>query len=72
MYKDEIDCPLKCNIQNPMRDTQDHLLSCPKLNNADKEHISINQAFGNIVDQETIAKTICKLIRKRTTMLDTL
>ena len=36
------------------------------------ETLSIKQAFGNIVDQEEIAKVICKIIRKRATLLDKL
>ena len=72
MFKDIIACPLLCNIENPIRDTQDHMLSCPKLNIAGTDHLSINQDFENIINQETIAKENCKLIRKRTTMLDTL
>ena len=34
--------------------------------------LSINQAFGSIVDQEEIAKAICKIIRIRATLLDQL
>jgi hypothetical protein len=28
MHKNRIHCPLKCNIENPQIDTQDHLLTC--------------------------------------------
>ena len=54
------------------------LYTTPKLNTdktpqiAGTELLSIKQAFESIVNQEIIAKAICKLIRKGTTMLDTL
>ena len=33
---------------------------------------SLSGIFGNIVDQEEIAKAICKIIRRRATLLDQL
>ena len=78
MFKGKMYCPLLCNSDNPAKDTQEHLLICPKLNtNKNNElggigPLSISQAFANIVNQEIIAKAIYKLIRKRTILLDTL
>ena len=72
MFKDRTHCPLKCDREKPHEDTQDHLLKCNKNMLTGTKALSINQAFGNIVDQEEIAKAICKIIRRRATLLDQL
>ena len=47
-------------------------LKCNKNMLTGTKALSINQAFGSIVDQEEIAKAICKIIRRRATLLDQL
>ena len=42
---------------------------CPKLN-TDTKFFSIEQANGQLEDQEEIAKVLFKLLRNRTSILD--
>ena len=69
IFKERLNCPLICNKDNPARDTQDHLLVCPKLN-TDTKSFLIEQANGQLEDPEEIAKVLFKLVRKRTIILD--
>ena len=68
MFK-SLDCPLLCDTANPQIDSPSHILHCKKLRtetcNEDLTHI-----YGNIVEQETISKVLCKLIRKRTMKME--
>ena len=64
MFK-SLDCPLICDSDNPHIDTPSHILHCKKLR-TETVHEDMTHIHRNIVEQETIAKVLCKLIRKRT------
>ena len=68
MFK-SLDCPLICDSDNPQIDTPSHILHCKKLR-TETVHDDMTHIYGNIVEQETIAKVRCKLIRKRTMMME--
>ena len=58
-------CPLKCNIANEYEDTQEHMLTCTKLYEVDKNNISYNYVFGTLEEQEKAAVVFYALVRKR-------
>ena len=70
LYKNRLYCPLKCEEQNQIEDTQKHLLTCKKLNKSDIDNVRISDAYACIAKQEAIAKLISKVMRKRSTMLE--
>ena len=64
-----LECPLQCDILTPQIDNPSHILECKKLkSNTPKEDLSL--IYGTSVEQETIAKVLCKLMRKRTMLLE--
>ena len=64
-----LDCPLQCDGQTPQLDTPNHILKCKKLRSISKGE-DINHIYGTIVEQETISKVLCKLMRKRNILLE--
>ena len=70
LYKNRVYCPLKCEKQNQTEDTQEHLLTCKKLNESNTYNVRISDAYACTAKQEAIAKVIFKVIRKRSIMLD--
>ena len=70
LFKNWVFCPLKCEQQNQIKDTQEHLLQCKKLNTANIESVKIDDAYACIAKQEAIAKVISKVIRKRSRMIE--
>ena len=68
MFK-SLDCPLLCDTANPQIDSPSHILHCKKLRTETFQE-DITHIYGNIVEQETISRVLCKLIRKRTIMME--
>ena len=68
MFK-SLECPLVCDSANPQIDNPSHILNCKKLR-TETCYEDITHIYGNIVEQETISKVLCKLIRKRTIMIE--
>ena len=54
MYKNSLNCTLKCDDLNPHEDTQEHLICCKKL--TDNIDINITQMYGSIEDQLKLSK----------------
>ena len=63
--------PLQCDNEAPQIDNPSHTLQCKKLRSTPLGE-DINQIYGTIVEQETISKVLCKLMRKRTMLLEAL
>ena len=61
---------IKCEQQNQIKKTQEHLLQCKKLNTANIDSVKIDDAYACIAKQEAIAKVISKIIRKISIMLE--
>ena len=70
MFKNRIECPLKCEPGNPKTDSQKHLLQCTKLSPNHNYHVKIEYVYADIVKQEQIGKCILKIIRERNILLD--
>jgi hypothetical protein len=68
MYKKCLLCPLKCNMFQ--KDTQEHLLECPKLNDCVNTNVNIIDIFSENMQQERVAKLLAKLLRKRNKILE--
>ena len=72
MHKNRIHCPLKCNIENPQIDTQDHLLSCSSVKVENPLQVTIQSTYSDITQQEAIGKLICNILKKRRNFLSAL
>ena len=70
MHKNRIHCPLKCNIENPQIDTQDHLLSCSSVKVENPLQVTIQSTYSDITQQEAIGKLICNILKKRRKLLE--
>ena len=76
MYKDDQNCPLKCTPPDtmPLRDTQEHLLSCKKLKQTKhtvvSEKIVINNIYGTISQQKALATLAKENLQERNKLLD--
>ena len=64
LFINRVFCPLKCEQQNKIKDTQEHLLQCKKLNTTNKKRVKIDDAYACIAKEKAIAKVISKVIRK--------
>ena len=70
-FKKQLDCPLKCNNEEPSIDTQEHILSCKSLQSSpNMEETNINYMYGTVIEQHQIAKIFCSLIKKRNKSLE--
>ena len=71
MYRNNLSCPLKCWSPSdaPLRDTQEHLLVCSKLNLATQTvvrgNIKYENIYGNVEDQKAIVNIFKELIEKQ-------
>ena len=65
------ECPLQCNNEAPQIDNPSHILQCKKLRSTPLGE-DINKIYGTIVEQEAISRVLCKLMRKRTMLLEAL
>ena len=72
MFKNRIQCPLKCNSETPLNDTQEHLLECLKLKSNYTSGVSIKNAYEDIQKQEAVAKVVAKVLRHRKRLLNEL
>ena len=70
MYKNRIQCPLKCSSENPQVDTQDHLLTCASIQIHNPTKLSIQLVYSDIAQQEVIGKFICKSLKIRRKLLE--
>ena len=70
MYSKDTTCPLKCNEEAEVQDTQDHLIISPKLNTSNAQVIKICDIFGTVSEQEASAKVLAPIIRKRKRIMD--
>ena len=75
MYRNNLSCPLKCWSPSdvPLRDTQEHLLVCSKLNLATQTvvrgNIEYDNIYGNVEDQKAIVNIFKELLEKRNKLL---
>ena len=70
MHKLSISCPLKCSTEEAqVEDTQEHLITCKKLNGESETNIS-NMYSVNLLEQAQVAKIIGKQLRKREQILE--
>ena len=76
MYRNNLNCPLKCwpSSDNPIRDTQEHLLTCSKLKLV-KQTLSTNQIkyddiYGNVEEQKAVVTIVRELLEARNTLLN--
>ena len=75
MYRNNLSCPLKCWSPNdtPIRDTQEHLLACSKLNldtqTVVQGNIKYENIYGNVDDQKAIVNIFKELLEKRNKLL---
>ena len=67
MYKDNHKCPLQCNKEIPQEDTPDHILLCPILSSGSP--LQINQIYGDLPQQQQVARVFIRLMTKRTQLL---
>ena len=70
-YKNQLDCPLKCDTEKPRIDTQEHTITCSALKippNIDETNI--NFIYGTVHQQHQIAQIFCSLIRSREKILE--
>ena len=67
MHRTCLHCPLLCNNENPHQDTQEHLLQCSVLG---ESNLDFDFIHASVVDQEKIAKEMCRRIEMRTTLLE--
>ena len=79
LYKPNIHCPLKCWLPGtqPYDDTQEHLLSCLKLQTADdstiaKDTIVHDDIYGDLSKQKAAVAKFTQVIDMRNELLDKL
>ena len=72
MFKNRVQCPLKCDKEYPHTDSQEHLLQCSLLKSGDTLSASIMNEFQNITKQEAIAKIVAKVLRSRKRLIEQL
>ena len=72
MFKGRLNCPLKCDKENPQTDSQEHLLHCKKINTINQTKLTAADVFNGVEKQELIGKLIFKILRLRTRLLDEL
>ena len=66
MFKQCVECPLKCDIQNKHEDTQEHILSCKSLNvSINRKNVEIQFMYGTIEEQSILSKQFYILMRKQ-------
>ena len=70
MYKHRLNCPLQCENETPLLDTQNHLLHCKKLGISNPLKFTIENVFGDIESQEQIGRLIFKILTQRNKLLD--
>jgi hypothetical protein len=70
MYKHRLYCPLQCENETPLLDTQNHLLHCKKLVISNPLNLTIENVFGDIESQEQIGRLIFKILTQRNKILD--
>ena len=54
LFKNWIFCPLKCEQQNQIKDTQEHLLQCKKLNTTNRESVNIDDAYAVLQNKKQL------------------
>ena len=75
IFRNNLSCPQKCWSPSdaPLRDTQEHLLVCSKLNLATQTvvrgNIKYENIYGNVEDQKAIVNIFKELIEKRNKLL---
>ena len=71
MFKQCVECPLKCETQNKYDDTQEHILSCKSLTGlTERTNTEIQFMYGTIEEQKVISKQFCILMRKREKLME--
>ena len=70
MFKNRITCPLQCNKESPIQDTQDHILIFNKLKEPNTLNLIIWVVFGPVEEQEEVGQLLSKAMRQRTGLLD--
>ena len=71
MFKDNLDCPLKCDELNPSPDTQEHLLYCKILNQTHcEENILMDHMYGDLLQQSKLSQKFCTLMSQREQLLE--
>ena len=70
MFKNRLTCPLLCNKESPMIDTQDHVLICSKLKEPNPCNLVIGDVFGSVEEQEQVGQVFSKAMRQRKRLLD--
>ena len=70
MFHGRINCPLKCYQETPPVDTQEHLLTCTKIEILNTNGLRIKDVFGDLKDQENIGKLVLQILRDRKRILE--
>ena len=76
LYKDDFNCPLKCwpADTSPVRDTQEHLLSCSKLELKNPTvaagNIVMNNIYGSVSEQKAVVAVVQELLSERNNILE--
>ena len=65
MYKACLHCPLQCNTESPLEDTQEHVLTCGKLGGSTQDMVFM---FASSVEQGALAREFLRLMNKRNTL----
>ena len=70
MYKNRIFCPLKCNQESEQIDTQEHLLTCSKINIPNSSDNGIQGVYLDQHSQESVGKLVLKILKERKRLLE--
>ena len=76
LYRDDLSCPLKCWLPGnaPIKDTQEHLLTCSKLelknSTVAASDILINNIYGSVSEQKAVVTVIQELLSDRNNKLE--
>ena len=60
-------CPLSCNNENPLQDTQEHVLDCRMLGGS---NVDIDFMHAGVEEQRLLSKEFCRLIQRRSTLVE--
>ena len=69
-FLNRIHCPLLCDEENHQVDTQEHLLTCKKINSTNTNNLSIRSVFGSLSDQENIGREVARIQREKARIID--
>ena len=76
MYRTNLNRPLKYwpSSDNPIRDTQEHLLTCSKLKlekqTLSTDLIKYDDIYGNVEEQKAVVTMVRELLEARNTLLN--